>query len=230
MRLNIATMKMYFLTCNNPTRRAHFLNEFKGYDVTEVHPVTGIPKNESGTIGFSRMLDLGSRHQDRTKPFQPFAIFEDDVKRSREIPESIDIPDDADILYIGLSSWGCNKDGVATPNSVLYTNIDTYSIQVYNMCATHGLIVCSVHGLLAIQKCMLESYFVEKAWDISLSQIHPYCNVYALKQPLVYQYGPLGGYERETKIHYEDTCAHTYDPSMRNTTNVSIQMCNPQQF
>ena len=230
MRLDLEKMKMYFLTCNNPTRREHFLNEFKGYDVTEVHPVIDIPRYQSGSSGFSRMLDLGARNQDRTKPFQPFAIFEDDVKHFRDFPSGIDIPDDADILYIGLTNWGTNgTDFMASPDSVLYDDIDDHLIKVYNMCATHGLIVCSAGGLLAIQKCMMESYFLNIGWDIHLSQIQPYYNVYALKHPLVYQYAPLGGYEIETKIQYDTECFTKYDKSMANTTNASILAC-AQQF
>ena len=238
MRLDLEKMKMYFLTCNNPTRREHFLNEFKGYDVTEVHPVIDIPRYQSGSSGFSRMLDLGARNQDRTKPFQPFAIFEDDVKHFRDFPSGIDIPDDADILYIGVSLYGSSKystgafyDPPVLPYTILYDDIDDHLIKVYNMCSTHGLIVCSAGGLLAIQKCMMESYFLNIGWDIHLSQIQPYYNVYALKHPLVYQYEPLGGYEMETKVIIDSKYAqqYPYDKSLANTTNASILAC-AQQF
>ena len=70
------------------------------------------------------------------------------------------------------------------------------------MLASHGIIVCSMRGLLTMQKCMFESFFKNVAWDIYLAQIQPYLNVYALKKPLVYQYMKIGGQEKETKIDY----------------------------
>ena len=33
-------------------------------------------------------------------------LIEDDIKKYRDFPEEIDIPDDADLLYTGLSCWG----------------------------------------------------------------------------------------------------------------------------
>lgn len=68
------------------------------------------------------------------------------------------------------------------------------------MLAIHGMIVCSMRGLLTLQKCMFESYFKNIICDIYTAQIQPYLNIYSLKKPLVYQYGKIGGQESPTKI------------------------------
>jgi hypothetical protein len=110
MQLFLETMKYYFLTCNNEVRKKHMLNEFKEYDITEVNPLTDPSKHKSGATGFSRILDIATSNQDRCKPFQPFAIFEDDVKKYRDFPQTLEVPANTDILYIGLSSCGMNHD------------------------------------------------------------------------------------------------------------------------
>lgn len=135
-----------------------------------------IEKYRSGSTGFSKILYLACQNQDKNKPFQSFIILEDiilediiiedDAKKHREFPENLNIPDDCDILYIGLSNW--------------------------------GMIICSIRGLLNIQKCMFEEYFNNKVWDYYTALIQPYLNVYALKEPLVYQYGEIGGEEKDT--------------------------------
>ena len=50
---------------------------------------------------------------------------------------------------------------------------------------------------------MKKSIENNKIWDIYTASIQPYLNVYALKEPLVYQYGKLGGEELYTKINYK---------------------------
>ena len=226
MHLLLDTMKYYFLTCNNEIRKQHMLNEFKEYDITEVNPVIDPSKNKSGATGFSRILDLAAYNQDRSKPFQPFVIFEDDVKKYRNFPKTIEIPDDTDILYIGLSTCGMAHDHWTT--HVCFTNVETNSevIRTYNMLGLHGTIICSSRGLLAIQKSMLEGYFKDIIWDIFTAQIQPFYNVYALKRPLVYQYAEIGGQEAPTKIEYPDLIEEQkIDPSWINKTNVSAITC-----
>lgn len=99
------------------------LKEFKDYDITEVNPVILPNKNKSGATGFSRILDLATYNQIRNQPFQPFVIFEDDVKKYRKFPKTIEIPDDTDILYIGLSVFGMNDKH--DTNTVCFSNVET---------------------------------------------------------------------------------------------------------
>ena len=185
MKINLDNIYYYFLTCNNKIRRDHITNEFKNYKLVEVNPIMDIGRNKSGASGFSKILDLACINQDNNKPFQPFAILEDDVKKNCDFPSDIEIPDDTDILYIGLSRCGMNNNEAGT---VCFKNINDNIIKIYNMLSLHGIIICSMRGLLSIQKCMLEGYFKNIIWDIFTAQIQPYLNVYALKNPLVYQY------------------------------------------
>ena len=221
MKINLKDINYYFLTCNNLTRKTHILNEFKNYKLIEVNPIIGIGKNKSGATGFSKILDLACQNQPRTKPFQPFVILEDDVKKYREFPSEIEIPNDADILYIGLSTSGANETEKGNWYPVI-NNINDNIVRIYNMFSTHGIIICSVRGLLAIQKCMLESYFKDIVWDTFTTSIQPHLNVYALKKPLVYQYSVLGGWEEATKIEFTNIKDKVFLNKWINTDNVSI--------
>ena len=171
MKIDLHNIYYYFLTCNNKIRKDHITNEFKNFKLVEVNPIMNIGKIKSGATGFSRILDQACVHQDKNKPFQPFAIFEDDVKKFDEFPLEIEIPNDTDILYIGLSICGMNKSMWCT--TVCSRSINDNIIRVYNMLAFHGIIVCSIRGLLTLQKCMFESYFKNIIWDIYTAQIQP---------------------------------------------------------
>ena len=98
MKIDLAVCKYYFLTCDNEKRREHFWKEFAGLDITEVHPIVGIGRIPSGITGFSRMIDRAVCDQLVGEPFRPFILMEDDVKKYREFPESIVVPDDADFF------------------------------------------------------------------------------------------------------------------------------------
>ena len=227
MKINLKEAKYYFLTCNNEIRRTHMLNEFKELDITEVNPITGIGKNMSGATGFSKIFDLACMRQDRTKPFQPFIFYEDDIKKFREFPDVVDIPDNTDLMHMGLSSWGMTDAPEGVNGSICFEAVDGYPdiVKISNMLALHGMIVCSVRGLLALQKCMIEGYFKDIIWDIYTAQIQAHVNTYAFRTPLVYQYAPIGGQEVATNIQIpeKDKCQDVVFPSKwKNKTNVSV--------
>ena len=226
MLINLETCKYYFLTFNNELRKNHMLNEFKDYNLTEVNPLID-SKNKSGSSGFLRILDIASKNQEPTKPFQPFCIFEDDVKKYREFPEVLDVPDDADILYIGLSRWGMGYNNIAGENIVCYTNVNKDIIRIYNMLSCHGMIICSIRGMLIIQKCMMEAYFKDIIWDMFTAQVQPYYNAYALKIPLVYQCAEMNNGNNDlhiaTKITMENEFNNNIDSSWVNTDYLCIK-------
>lgn len=223
MKIDLSTIKYYYLTCNNDTRREHINKEFKTADITEINNenTNNISKYQSGAYGFCRMLDIGSRNQDPTKPFQPFILLEDDAKKMREIPDSINVPDNTDILYIGISKWGIMKDREADQYKICYHHVDEQYIRIYNMLASHGIMICSVAGLIGIQKAMMEAYFTKIPWDVFTANIQPYYNVYALKRPFVYQYYPIGGNESETCFNIDGNNDIPINENWINKTNIS---------
>jgi len=223
MKINLHTCKYYFLTCNNQRRLDHFMKEFIDLDITEVNPIIGIERNKSGVSGFSRILDIASKQMQHTG-FKPFGIFEDDVKKYREFPEEIEIPDNADFLFIGLSKYGLSE--ISFCPELYYTVIDDNIVRIYNMLTIHGFIICSLRGLIAFQKCLVDAYHTGKIIDELTAAIQPYYNVYALKKPLVYQLEELGGQEELTK--FELTNEEKIIPEHYiNKTDASVILCHP---
>ena len=212
MKINVNEMRFYYLTYNNERRKAHMISEFADVSLKEINPVSrdnGINKVQSGATGFMRMLSMGTLEQNRELPFQPFALLEDDAKKYREFPEELQIPDDTDLLYIGLSRWGClngSNSSAGTYDAINCSEVSLYPsvCRVKNMFATHGIIICSLTGLLSLQKCVMEDYYMKRGYDITSTKLQPFINTYALRKPLVYQYGKVGGHERDTKFEIND--------------------------
>ena len=102
MKVNIKNIQYYFLTCDtNGNRKKHIMDIFKGYNITEVNPVLGIHRNQSGPTGYVRMIDLALRNQNRSLGFQPFILIEDDCSFYRELPETI-VSDGIYLLFISI--------------------------------------------------------------------------------------------------------------------------------
>lgn len=187
MKINLDNIKCYFLTCNE-LKKQSIKNEFSKYNLVEVNPIMGISKFRSGVTGFLRIINKSIQKQKEKNTFEPFIILEDDVKKYRDFPNELEIPDDSDILYIGLSDWGIKSNkNIGEPGVVKYTIINNDIIKIYNMLATHGLLICSIQGLFILQQCLMEDYMYDRHYDLSICQIQPYYNIYALKKPLVYQ-------------------------------------------
>jgi len=200
MRITLSDIPIYCLTCQEEggPRREHVKSIIQPEFVT---PVIGISTYKSGATGFFRMAERGLKAQVRGEPFKPFLMLEDDISFSIDKSSmTVDVPDDADLLYVGLSRSSMNDYTVHDAN--YFDVIDGFPdvVRIKHMLATHGIIVCSALGASIIQRSMLEVYFMDIPWDLPLAYIQPYYNVYALRRPWVYQDSNYGGNERFTRV------------------------------
>ena len=224
MIITLKNINHYFLTTGkNQLRKTHMLNEFKEYNLIEVNPVLDIGKNKSGSTGFSKILDLALRKQDRTKPFTPFIIYEDDCSKYREFPDHFEIPDDCDFFYLGISK--CSMNSFTDHKGLYFQHYDSEIVRVFNMLSTHGMIICSALGAVAIQKAVAESYHRNISWDVTISQLQWHYNVYAFKRPFVFQDKIYGGCEDETRFFIEKNTDSPIPENYINVTNYSNITC-----
>jgi hypothetical protein len=217
MKIDIKGVSMFCLTCEydeTSIKRTAVKSEFStmnsGSGPEFIHPIlhqnTGerTPKNKSGASGFIRMIEQGLMKQIPGKPFIPFILLEDDVSIMIN-RDTIDIPDNTDILYIGLSCCSMNHESFHYAN--YYESVDQYPeiIRIKNMLASHGVMICSPLGAAALQRTMMETWFSDRPWDVPMAYIQPYYHVYALRDPFVYQNESRGGDESCTKITLHDS-------------------------
>ena len=213
MRISLAELPIYCLTCeddnfrpsNEISKKNHVQSEWSRAGVSGdfVYPIYGgIPKNKSGASGFFRMIERGLRAQIPGAPFRPFLMLEDDIVFT-DGTQTVDVPDDADILYVGLSN--CSMNAYQFHHANYYTSVEGYPnvVRIKHMLASHGILVCSPLGAAAIQRTMLEIFLSDQPWDVPLALIQPFYNVYALRRPWVYQDSAYGGDEACTRVTFE---------------------------
>jgi hypothetical protein len=114
-------------------------------------------------------------------------ILEDDCVIKNNISK-IEIPDDADAVYLGLSQWGYYKDS-SRPGNFNFTRNgrikDIYKVD--SMLATHAILYISKRYINACAAVAKYSEDNSVHVDQGFARIQRYYNVYALGNPIFYQ-------------------------------------------
>jgi len=153
---------------------------------------------------------LRAYRQDQAKT--PLLILEDDCEATDKFTNILDIPPDADVVYLGATSCGIvpELDSKAFEGAVIVTDHDEQFCRVHNMTSGHAVLFVTEKALkLAIERSLF--YTVEKfrPSDVGLAEIQSELIAYAYKQPMLYQSDKLQGegkqhMERMTKIDLDE--------------------------
>jgi len=114
----------------------------------------------------------------------PFIVFEDDC-RVKNFEPMIRIPQDADAVYLGISSWG-RMNSHSGP-CVQYERVDDRIVRVYNMLGAHAILYLSTEYASLCSKISIQASHIADHQDIGFAEIQRYYNVYAFDDPMFYQ-------------------------------------------
>jgi len=139
----------------------------------------------------------------------PFILFEDDCMIKNFRPK-IEIPDDADAIYLGISSWG-RMNGHSGPY-VQSEKISDDIYRIYNMLSAHSILYLKQEYLNMWQRIAYHAgHITEDFHDIGFAEIQRWFNIYAFDDPLFYQtsqyegtVNPLTSYPTEECLSYQE--------------------------
>jgi len=148
---------------------------------------------------------------------EPFIILEDDCEFFTEY-ETIEIPNDCDVLYLGASTWVYPypiETLYSTTRPHIYHNSLNPHIS-YNDTLTKIKGMTGGHAILYKSREFMKT-FINHITDIIKSidnmphdllfgSLQFIFNIYALKQPMFYQDFTIGGLEDVTKITFNGQC------------------------
>jgi hypothetical protein len=104
----------------------------------------------------------------------------------------IDVPDEADALYLGVSKWGywpdqiISHEGGALPKVAL-SRYSPEFIRTHNMCAAHAIVYLSQRFIEATIKIAKECLSRNIPWDLGLASIQSEFIVLTPNFPMFYQ-------------------------------------------
>jgi hypothetical protein len=142
--------------------------------------IEGISRPDKPVAGCSAAHYKGLR---QVEP--PFILFEDDCVL-KTFHNRIEIPDDADAIYLGISSWG-RMNGHSGPY-VQYQKATEDLYRVYNMLGGHAILYLTEDYVKMCQRVAFHAgYIIEDYQDIGFAEIQRWFNVYSFDEPMFYQ-------------------------------------------
>jgi hypothetical protein len=145
--MKISNISAYFI---NPDDYKHRLKGIQDVlDVSGFKSVTRVAFNEKFkgkniTMTKAHLALIDRAVEDNAFPF---ALFEDDARMIKSLPEEFNIPQEAELVYLGGSNYCCG----AIPNLYIkeYNN-DFY--RVYYMLSAHAILVPDMRGVNIIRE------------------------------------------------------------------------------
>jgi hypothetical protein len=183
MKINLTNIPVYYVNLEGEdVKRENTESMLKNLGFKYVHRFDAIRHEAGRIIGCAR-----SHYEILKNEKPPFIILEDDCSLNKEFVSEIEVPDNADALYLGISHWGryLNHSGPY----VHCTKVDDNIVRVHNMLATHAIMYLSDSYTEMCKRVAYHfGYEVENHLDIGFAEIHRFFNVYSFDEPLFRQY------------------------------------------
>jgi hypothetical protein len=139
-------------------------------------------------------------------PFKPFIFLEDDCSPTEWFRYHINIPTDADAVYLGISEYGMFNNRAV--KYVIREDVNDEISRVFNMLSTHAVLfhteTWTKNVLECLKKTITNQIFPYKPRDFDILYAISMSNfkVYALRRPLFYQDEKMGGQQEPTLIEF----------------------------
>jgi hypothetical protein len=117
----------------------------------------------------------------------PFVLFEDDCELHNFKP-IIEVPDDADAVYLGTSQWA--RYWQFSGPFVHYEKVSDEVVRVYNMLGGHSILYLSNDYVRMCQRiCYHASEIIGYNQDPGFAEVQKYFNIYSMNDPFFKQSG-----------------------------------------
>lgn len=183
MLINLLEVPVFYINLDDEDekrKRTEFMLKSLGFK--NVVRFSAIRHEKGRIIGCAR-----SHYEILKNQNPPFIILEDDCSLNVEFSEQIEIPDNADCLYLGISHWGryLNHSGPY----VHCEKVNNEIVRVYNMLATHAIMYLTDSYVDVCKRiAYYYGYEIENHIDIGFAEIQKLYNVYAFDKPIFRQY------------------------------------------
>tara|TARA_B100001939_G_scaffold327797_1_gene322466 strand:+ start:202 stop:957 length:756 start_codon:yes stop_codon:yes gene_type:complete len=183
VKIKLTDIPVYYVNLEGEDeKRKNTESMLKNLGFKYVHRFNAIRHEAGRIIGCAR-----SHHSILSTAKPPFIILEDDCALNKEFVDEINLPEDADCLYLGISHWGryMNHSGPFVHTK----RISDEFVRVYNMLATHAIAYFSKEYVDVCRRVAYHyGYEIENHLDIGFAEIHKLYNVYSYDEPLFRQY------------------------------------------
>jgi hypothetical protein len=184
MKIKLSCIETYILTIENNFRRYDRLkNELNCLeDKLKINVFYG--KTITGYLGCA--ISTVNMYKSISPPV---LCLEDDCGLTENYNNELEIPDDADAVYLGTSVWGVTNGQADWGNFTIKKYNDKF-YKIEGMCSAHAVLFLNNNFLGHLNK-IGESYNMESTvpFDYLMCQEQSKFNVYGVTKPMFYQKG-----------------------------------------
>lgn len=187
---------------HKPERLEHMCTMFSKLGLHyEYHTGVSHLGEMSAATGFINLLE-----KRLSSPFKPFIFFEDDCSPTEWFRYKIDVPKDADALYLGISEYGMVHNRAV--KCVMREDVDDETVRIYNMLSTHVILFNSERWTRNVLECLKKTItnqlvpYKPSEYDVLCAISMNRYTVYATRKPLFFQDAAVGGQQEPTLIHF----------------------------
>ena len=189
MKLNLTELPVVYINLDRDTQKRQNMEKiFDDHGFKNVHRSPGvIVSNEHVCVGISHAFRNAFELAFSISDDGPFLMFEDDLVMRPTFRTEIDVPDDYDACYLGISTWA-RINGISGPY-LRGSNVDDRSdlIRIHNMLSGHAILYGGNEYSKVIHAKMTKAIQDKTYQDIEFAETMGNYNVYAFTDPLFYQ-------------------------------------------
>mgnify|MGYP003651664081 CR=1 FL=1 len=189
MKLNLTELPVVYINLDRDSEKRQSMEKiFDEHGFKNVHRSPGvIVPNEHVCVGISHAFRDAFELAFSVSDGGPFLMFEDDLVTRPSFRTEIDIPDDYDACYLGISTWA-RVNGISGPylrGADLPDRSDL--IRIYNMLSGHAILYSGNEYSKVIHAKMTKAIQDKTYQDIEFAETMGNYNVYAFTDPFFYQ-------------------------------------------
>lgn len=183
MKIDLRKVSLIYINMDKDVERNESMHDLiSGFGFTKTFRSSGVyVQNDSLKGCATSHYEILSTINSKT------IILEDDCVLMNNDP-IIEVPDDADAVYLGLSEWGYLKD-VSKPNNYLFEEVKDFPgiYKVNGMLATHAILYINKDYIRTCERIAKYSADNSVHVDQGFARVQRYFNVYAVSNPIFYQ-------------------------------------------
>ena len=196
MQIDLTKIRVFVINCkDHPDRRRHITAQLSQLGLT-FEIIEGI-SSKPGYIGCA-LSHIKILSKSGAKP--PFIILEDDCSVTTSYQQHLNICDQADVVYLGVSTWGVlpaiYPRGIA--NAVIATRYSQDFLKLHNMLSSHAMLYLSERFVKAVRTKAIECLINEVCFDIGLAALQKEFLALTPNCPFFYQDKNYAGHEAPT--------------------------------
>jgi GR25 family glycosyltransferase involved in LPS biosynthesis len=184
MKIKLTDITAYYINLESQVERGQSTeNLLNSLGFKNIKRAPGFPHKNS-------VMGCGLAHQNVLDSIKdkdgPFLVFEDDIEITH-LDHIIEVPDDADAVYLGVSKVGMIGD--THKELIIADRVDGYDhlYRIYNMLAAHAVLYINPEYVRALSKKTQRCLDLKMPIDIAMARHMKRGNVYALDRPMFIQ-------------------------------------------